>query len=362
MKKRLYLWTAAALFAAVLLYPMRAAAISAQKAILMDGQTGRVIYAKRANQRSLIASTTKIMTALLICENCNVLEQISVPPEAVGVEGSSMYLQSGERMAIQELLYGLMLSSGNDAAVALAIHAAGSLEAFAAMMNEKAKALGMADSHFVNPHGLDAPEHYSTAEDLAVLAAYAMRNPIFAQTVSTRQVRVGERYLTNHNRLLWQVKGANGVKTGYTKAAGRILVSGARRGGRQLICVTIDDGNDWADHATLYQQGFAQFSETTLVSVGDYIGTLAVFGGEASQVNILAAEAFTFATAPGEKVSICLPPKEFVYAPVAENASAGIAYVCIDGKAVGQIAVYYETTVLRKAEEKKNLWQRWFGG
>lgn len=232
--KRMITGMAAALLAAILFPPFSAAAVSAQHAIVMDGQTGQVLYEKNADRQALIASTTKIMTALLICEQCNVLDRMEIPKEAVGIEGSSMYLQEGEVLTLQELLYGLMLQSGNDAAVALAIYCGGTVSDFAQLMNDKAHRLGMKNTHFVNPHGLDAPGHYSTARDLAILAAYAMNNPLFAKTVSAKTVTVGQRYLRNHNKLLWQLDGADGVKTGFTKAAGRILVSSAVRQGRRL--------------------------------------------------------------------------------------------------------------------------------
>ena len=219
--------------------------VSAEACILMEAATGRVLYEKEADSRSLIASTTKIMTALIVCEQCNVLDRMQIPKEAVGVEGSSMYLREGEVLTLQELLYGLMLSSGNDAAVALAIYCGGTVEGFVQLMNDKAHRLGLTGTHFENPNGLDSPGHYSTARDLAILAAYATKNPIFVQTVSTRNIKVGQRSLTNHNKLLWRVEGADGIKTGFTKAAGRTLVSSAIRDGRRLICVTLNDGNDW---------------------------------------------------------------------------------------------------------------------
>ena len=360
--KQLILRTAAAFLAAVVLYPVNIHALSARKAILVDGQTGRVLYEKNADERSLIASTTKIMTALLVCEQCNVLDRMEIPKEAVGIEGSSMYLKAGEVLTLQELLYGLMLSSGNDAAVALAIYCGGTVEGFAAMMNDKARLLGLEGTHFVNPHGLDAPEHYSTARDLAVLAAYAMQNPIFAQTVSSKRVTVGNRCLTNHNKLLWLCQGADGVKTGYTKAAGRILVSSAVRNGRRLVCVTIDDGNDWADHSALYDTGFERFSVQPVLAAGDCLGSLEVFGGQQERVNVIAAESFSYALAEGEQVEIVLSAKGYVFAPVAENGDAGYAYICVDGKTAGKVKVYYETTVEQKPVEKKSIWQRWFGG
>ena len=265
--------------AAVLFMP-QASALSAEKAIGLDAATGRVLYEKNADDRSLIASTTKIMTALVVCRRCNVLDRVKIPKEAVGVEGSSMYLREGEVLTVQELLYGLMLQSGNDAAAALAIHCGGTIEGFAELMNDKARELGMENSHFVNPHGLDAPDHYATARDLAVLAAYAMDDPIFARTVGAKQVTVGERVLTNHNKLLWQLPGCEGVKTGYTKAAGRILVSAASRQGRRLICVTINAPDDWNDHKDLLEAGFRDFQVRELVAAGEVLGYRHIVGGD----------------------------------------------------------------------------------
>ncbi len=353
--------TAAYLLAAVLLFPMSAQALSAQKVMLLDASTGRVLYEKDAHSRSLIASTTKIMTALIVCEQCNVLDRMRIPKEAVGVEGSSMYLREGEVLTLQELLYGLMLHSGNDAAVALAIYCGGTVEGFAELMNDKARMLGMKDTHFVNPNGLDHPEHYSTARDLAILASYAMENPIFAQTVRTKSVRVGERYLTNHNKLLWRVEGAAGVKTGYTKAAGRILVSSAIRDGRRLICVTINDGNDWVDHAQLLGDGFERYQVRQIVEKGQHLGTAEVVGGQAAKVRMMAGEDFSFPLADGEKPKILLSGAGFVYAPVAAEQQAGYAYVCIGDACVGKVPLYYEQTVEQSVPEKKSFWQRWFG-
>ena len=343
--KRLFARTAAAFLAAVLLYPVTADGISAQKAIVLDATTGRVLYEKRADEKCLIASTTKIMTALVVCEQCNVLDRIRIPKEAVGVEGSSMYLQEGEILTVQELLYGLMLSSGNDAAVALAIYCGGTVEGFAQLMNDKARMLQLENTHFVNPHGLDAPGHYSTARDLAVLGQYAMKNPIFANTVSAKSVTIGQRTLANHNKLLWRVEGVDGIKTGFTKAAGRILVSSAMRNGRRLVAVTIDDGNDWQDHKTLLEQGFQRYSPTVLVQQGDILGTVFLFGGRDDRVLVVAAEEFSYCVAEGEQVEILLSSKGFDYAPVVEGANAGHAYICLDGKVVGKIPVCYEKTV-----------------
>ena len=351
--------TAAALLAAVLLYPCAANAISAKKAIVMDAATGRCLYEKDADSRSLIASTTKIMTALIVCEQCNVLDRMKIPKEAVGVEGSSIYLKEGEVLTLQELLYGMMLHSGNDAATALAIFCGGTVEGFAELMNDKARLLGMYNTHFVNPHGLDAPEHYSTARDLAVLAAYAMKNPIFAQTVSTKTVKIGERSLRNHNKLLWQVEGADGVKTGYTKAAGRLLVSSAERQGRRLVAVTIDDGNDWVDHAHLLNQGFADYQISQIVAKGQCLGTVEIFSGSQRRVNVLAAEDFSYPLAEKEKPYIVLQPPGFEYAPVKQGNIAGYAYICIGDTAVGKVPVVYGQSVEETATPKEPFWKKW---
>ena len=356
--KRFFAGTAAALLAAVLLLPREARAVSAEKALSLDAVSGRVLFDKNADSRSLIASTTKIMTALVVCEQCNVLDRMRIPAEAVGIEGSSMYLREGEVLTIQELLYGLMLSSGNDAAVALAIYCAGTVGGFVELMNDKARLLGLRNTHFENPNGLDSPGHHSTARDLAVLAAYAMDNPIFYKTVSAKTVTAGQRYLRNHNKLLWMVEGADGVKTGFTKAAGRALVSSATREGRRIIAVTLNDPNDWQEHRTLLEQGFARFQVRQVVAAGDPVGSLEVAGGAGGRVELLAAEPFSYALAPEEEPLVVLPGVGFVYAPVAEGADAGFAYVLIQGKAVGKFPVVYGQTVELEREEPESIWDK----
>lgn len=328
----------------------------------MDAATGRILYEKNVDSRSLIASTTKIMTALVVCEQCNVLDRMRIPKEAVGIEGSSMYLQEGEVLTIQELLYGLMLHSGNDAAVALAIYCGGTVEGFAGLMNDKARQLGMESSHFENPNGLDAPGHYSTARDLATLAAYAMKNPIFCKTVSTKNIAIGQRYLRNHNKLLWQVEGADGVKTGYTRAAGRILVSSAVRDGRRLIAVTINAPDDWHDHATLLNNGFSGFAHRNIVQEGQIMGFAEIAGGQSGCVQLVANNSFDYALADDEVPQIMIPGPGFVYAPVTAGADAGFAHICIDGESVGKVPLVYGETIEKAPEEEKNFWERLIGG
>ena len=239
------------------LLPCRAEAIqlTATAAILMDADSGEILYEKDAGRRMRIASTTKIMTALVALDRARLTDTITVTAAHM-VEGSSMYLKPGETVTVEELLYGLMLCSGNDAALALA-DCCGGLEEFVQAMNDKAAELGMQDTSFANPNGLDDEAHYSTARDMAVLAAYAAQNPTFRRICSTRTATVGSRTMTNHNKLLSQLEGCIGMKTGYTKAAGRTLVSCAQRDGCRLVAVTLCDGNDWADHKSLYEMGFA---------------------------------------------------------------------------------------------------------
>lgn len=228
--------------------------VSATAAVLMDADMGQVLYEKNGDRQMLIASTAKIMTALVVLEHAAPDDVITVTPDHMA-EGSSMYLRAGETVRVEELLYGLLLCSGNDAALALT-ECAGGLTPFVALMNEKAAALGMAHTSFANPNGLDADGHYSTARDMAVLAAAAVENPTFRRICSSRSVTIGQRTMENHNRLLRQVEGCVGLKTGYTQAAGRTLVSCTERDGCRLVAVTLQDGNDWADHAALYDYGF----------------------------------------------------------------------------------------------------------
>lgn len=363
-----FVWRMAALLTACaimcnLASEVGAIGTSARSAIVMDAASGRVLYESNADARSLIASTTKIMTALVVCEQCNVLDRVQIMPEAVGIEGSSMYLQSGEVLTVQELLYGLMLHSGNDAAVALAIYCAGTVEGFVQLMNDEARRLGLEDTHFENPNGLDHEHHYSTARDLAVLTAYAMENQIFAKTVSTKTVQIGGRCLTNHNKLLWRYEGADGGKTGYTKAAGRILVSTAMREGRRLVAVTIHDPNDWEDHARLLDFGFSQFESRQMIAEGQCVGTMDVVSDVVETVELLALEDLYYPLAAGEACEIRISGPGFVYAPITAGEEAGEVYVMLNGKVIATLPVCWSRSVALAAEKKRENWfQRIFGG
>lgn len=358
--KRMITGMAAALLAAVLFFPV--SAVSADSYILMDGLTGRILEQRNADDRSLIASTTKIMTALVVCEQANVLDRVRIPKEAVGIEGSSVYLKEGEILTVQELLYAMMLHSGNDAATALAIYCGGTVEGFAQLMNDKAHLLDLANTHFVNPHGLDAPDHYSTAADLAKLTAYAMKNPIFVRTVSAKIVTINNRQLRNHNKLLWQVDGADGVKTGYTKAAGRILVSTAVRNGRRLICVTINDPNDWHDHKKLIENGFLNYSIQSIVEEGNVITQVDVAGGTAQNVELVADASFHYPLSAHEKVAVVFPQAGFVYAPVVKGASAGYANLLIGDEIVGRVPLVYGATIEQQRYIEQPFWKKLLKG
>lgn len=238
---------------------------SAHAACLIDAKSGAVLYSYNSDKRLPMASTTKIMTALTVLETLDPETEITVPKEACGVEGSSIYLYPQEKITVKNLLYGLMLESGNDAASALAYACCGSEEEFAKLMNGKAHGLGLIDTNFTNPHGLPDENHYTTAYELALIAAKALENDDFRTIASTASYsckvegKNASRFFSNHNRLLRTYNGCIGVKTGFTKTAGRCLVSAAERDGKRYVAVTLGDGNDWQDHTSLLDFAFENF-------------------------------------------------------------------------------------------------------
>ena len=271
------LWAAVSLIGC-LTAVTEAVEVSAAAAVLMDADSGRLLYDKNGEKRMLIASTTQLMTALVALEQGGLQQEITVTGGHMA-EGSSMYLRPGEKLTLETLLYGLLLSSGNDAALAVTECMGGTVP-FVARMNEKAAELGMENTHFANPNGLDDEAHYSTAEDMAKLAAAAMDDPVLRRVASTKTARIGGRTLTNHNKLLSRVEGCVGLKTGYTRAAGRTLVSCAERDGVRLVAVTLQDGDDWNDHASLYEQGFRVLRPVKAVERGLHLAAeRAIRGG-----------------------------------------------------------------------------------
>lgn len=321
------------------IYPCQAMAVgtSAAAAILVDADSGRVLYEQNADARMLIASTTKIMTALVAIQEGDLSDVVTVKREATLTEGSSMYLKEGEQLTLETLLYGLMLCSGNDAAVAIADHVGGSQKGFVKLMNETAKELGMESSSFANPNGLDAEDHYSTARDMAKLACAAVRNETLLRIVSTQSVTIGGRTMTNHNKLLRYVDGCLGLKTGYTRAAGRTLVSCAERNGQRLVAVTLQDGNDWADHEALYDYGFSTYPAHRAAMLGKMLYRASVKDGLRASVPLVAAESFSWPLAEGEALDMTVELDTPLTAPITAGRRAGEAVFTLNGREVGRI-------------------------
>ena len=268
--------------------------IKAKAAIIIDATTGKVLYSKNAEEQRYPASTTKMMSLIVALEHGNLNEMVTASEAAASTEGSSLSLTQGERLKMIDLLYGIMLISGNDATVAVAEHIAGSVENFAELMTEKAHAIGATHTNFTNSSGLPDPNHYTTAHDLARIAAYGYKNPLFTEIISTKHRVIpwaGKDYsrdLYNENRMLWLAEGGNGVKTGYTNAAGRCLVSGAKRNDIQLITVVLDSETMWDDSLALLNFGFAQVTPETICTKGDILKTIRVTNGKTEVVKLLA--------------------------------------------------------------------------
>lgn len=258
---------------------------NAYASAIIDVQSGRILYSSNGDVETRIASLTKIMTAIVAIEHGNLADKVTVSRRAAGKEGSSIYLKLGEEMTLSNLLYGLMLRSGNDAATAIAEHIGGSEAGFVFLMNQKAEELGLTHTQFRNPHGLDADGHYSSANDLAKLTAYALKNKIFAEIVKTKYKQAPNPYekwnytWRNKNKMLNMYEGADGVKTGYTKKAFRCLVSSATRNGQQLAVVTLNDGDDWRDHQKLLDWGFKHYPLSHLAEAKQLVpGSNLVYG------------------------------------------------------------------------------------
>lgn len=360
IKKKALMLTIFSVLVSLLVMPaMAAPEISAKSAVLIEAESGEILYEKNADAQMLIASTTKIMTALVVLDHCDCDDTVEIKAEQAAVEGSSMYLRAGEKLTVRELLYGLLLSSGNDAASVLAYHTAGSIEEFADWMNQKAAEIGATSSGFKNPHGLDAEGHHSTAKDMAKIAAAAMKNKTFAEIVSTKNITIGNRSLTNHNKLLWNYDGALGIKTGYTKSAGRTLVSCAERNGLRLICVTLNDPDDWNDHASLYDWGFENCRRENIVNrTSDYC-TLPVISGEKAIVGVRAAEDFSVLLKNADDSVEVLPElPEFVYADVTEGDVAGKLVIKLNGEEIKTVDLVYSESIAKDEKIKLSLWEQ----
>lgn len=322
--------------------------IKAAGAVLMDAKTGQVLYEKNADKRLAPASTTKIMTAILAIESDRLDEKTTISKNAASVTGSTMHLTEGQIISLRELLTGLMMRSGNDAAIAIAEFLAGSVEEFVREMNEKAVAIGAMHTHFVNPHGLTAPEHYSTAYDLAWIARYAMNNPTFAQIVNTRHTSIDwqdsrgkehEQNLKNTNKLLWMLEEADGIKTGTTNEAGPCLVSSATRENQRLIAVTLKDKDRWQDSATLLKWGFDTFKLYDYATEDEIIKKIGVNDGIEDVLNIRPSEAAAVVIEANKLSAVTvdtdLPAK--MKAPIYEGQKVGELHFKLDGKTIRSI-------------------------
>lgn len=337
-----------------------AAGVSAQSAVLIEQSSGRVLYENNADEERLIASITKIMTALVAIEHGELREVYTVTSRDMA-EGSSMYLQVGDQLTLEELLYGLMLVSGNDAALAVAHCVSGEVEDFVKLMNETARTLGMTHSSFANPNGLDAEGHYSSARDMAHLTAHALKNEVFRRIVSTDHITIGDRYLKNHNKLLDLCEGCIGVKTGFTKAAGRTLVSAATRNGMTLVCVTLKDGDDWNDHIALFDEAFGTYRMETPVAGGQKLARVMVCGGTHSSVMLAAVSGLAYPLKDGEKLTVKVITPTSVNAPISAGQVLGTVCAYLDGMEVATVdLVAMESVSIKTYETRKGFLKNLF--
>lgn len=336
--------------------------LSARTAALIDVESGRLLYEKQAEKQMRIASLTKIMTAIVAIENGSLKQLVTVGPNAVGVEGSSIYLKQGEKIPLESLLYGLMLRSGNDAAVAIAEHIGGSVEGFVFKMNEKAEFIGLNGTHFQNPSGLDSPRHYSTAQDMAKLTAYALRNQTFQKIVSTPVKTVpwpGEKWHRkwyNKNKILRLYSGANGVKTGYTKLSKRTLVASASRNGRQLATVTLNASDDWNDSMLLLEYGFSHFQRVKLIHRGKVFPTQPDRKGK---FKVVARSDFIYPLKPEERKKVQIKPIMMVPLKKVdrEGLKVGNAWIYLDEQPVGSVDLITE---MRAEKAEKTAFSDWW--
>jgi len=319
--------------------------IHAESAILMDAKTGQILYDKKSHTRRAPASTTKVLTAIIAIESGHLDDEVKVSMLAASTAGSSMHLQAGQVISLRELVTGLLLRSGNDAAVAIAEYLAGSVENFVSLMNHKAEVLEAFDSHFVNPHGLSAPLHYSTAFDLAWITRYALTNPIFATIVNTRETSIDwldrrgkehDQNLRNTNKLLWLLDEVDGVKTGTTGQAGPCLISSATRDHQQLIAVVLHDHSRWNDSMLLLKYGFDAYELYEYANKDEVLCALPVEKGIHSVVDIIvdSQASFVATTADYARIKVQIDLPETIKAPVYQGQKIGEILFLIDDNTV----------------------------
>lgn len=334
-------------------------AMSAKSFVLMDADSGRVLCGENIDEPRLIASITKLMTALVALESGHALDEVvTIRQEWTGIEGSSLYLRPGEQVRLETLLYGLLLRSGNDAAQAIAESCAESVECFVSLMNEKASMLGMKNTRFANPSGLNDENHYSTAYDMALLARACLENETLKKIVSTKDITLENRLFSNHNKLLRQYEGCIGLKTGYTEKAGRTLVSAAQRNGITLICVTLCDPNDWFDHSALFDYGFSNYEKRILVHEGELICALPAYGSLIPLCQIRAEKDITAVLGSGEAPTVELElDKHEIAAPAQKGKRIGSMVFRSNGDTIKEVELSLTHAIPRNTPEKKSILQ-----
>ncbi len=320
--------------------------ISAEAAVILDWNSGRLLYAKNPHLPRPMASTTKIMTALVALEKGALEDTVIISAKAAHTGGSSIWLEEGEKKTLEELLLGLMLRSGNDAAVAIAEHIAGSVEAFAQLMTARARELGARKTVFKNPHGLHDPEHYTTALDLACIAAHAMGMQEFCRIIATPKALITwpgqpwDRFLYNQNKLFELYTGAEGIKTGWTTPAGRCFVGAARKGNRRLISVVFNAPQMWEDTTLLLDYGFKEFDYKKVISKGQHLKSAAVSRGDDEKVKVIAGNSFSYPLKDAteeKKVTFQFVIDEPLKAPLRNKERIGELKICFGREAVGVI-------------------------
>lgn len=332
--------------------------IGAQSAILMDSISGRVLYSINSQERLPMASTTKIMTALVAIENGDMEDVVNIKRDWIGVEGSSIYLYDNEKITKKDLLYGLMLRSGNDAAIALANYIGGDISTFVEMMNMRSKEIGALNTNFINPHGLEDENHYTTAYDLALITKNALKLSEFREIVSTKTWvanRDKNNYFYNKNKTIWQYDGGDGVKIGYTKKAGRCLVSSATRKGMQLIAIVLNDGDWFKDCYKLLDYGFDNYNPYIVYDKAQFVKKLKVEKGNKDYVPIITEDVCMLPLKEEEKkkIKVVVQLPDELEAPIIKGAKIGRIEIYLNGEMINT------TNLITKYEVKKiNIFQK----
>ncbi len=357
------------LILALSVFPLRAGAVStsARGAVLINADTGEIIFEQNANERLPMASTTKIMTALLLCEMGDMEKEITVTAEMVRVEGTSMGLLAGDKVTHRALLYGMLLASGNDAANVTAYSLGGTVDGFVKMMNDRAAEMGLENTHFETPSGLDGDEHYTTAYELSIIAKTALENKLFAKACASKTAALYygnppyRRTLANHNKLLNTYPGATGVKTGYTKKSGRCLVSSAEREGKRVIAVTLNDPNDWNDHKALLDYGLEKIITVNISPEKQSYSIPVISAEDVTEIEVK-IKPYSVNSVGGTDFDCKVNLPKLLYAPITEGEALGSVVYYKNGEKIAEKEIKAEENVELLMEKtdifasfKKNL-------